>query len=419
MPVISRIELPPARLRGYGVLSGTFQKLTASGGPASALAIRCDSAGKAALTQAKLLADLTLLPGAERVTLQTPGGDLPATEAAGQGLITALRLGPTVTVLAAATAADLAALHRAHLAAHPGGHAYQSEAAVPMWLNRWDRHGFLFYSYTWQTPPAGYVPPAGFEGRKPGHDFAEQFHWARAEDVGFVFWDTEAQNDTAEGLMNDPWIDWAVRGAAAEGRPLHVNLSAVAADVAAEPLPRRDLENAAVQRRAFRAGRSGDRRAGDAPLERGRLGGDLEMGLIQSTVRKYAPLPSVVGWLEPHGETVQSAEDFMLAYGPAADRRYRQFLREKYKTVATVNARWHGAEKRLRSWGDVRVPEFASFLGWGPDALDLTGEWRIAYEADPDGTPYDTHNLNNGNRGGGSGKILHPARARRVVHARL
>jgi hypothetical protein len=28
----------------------------------------------------------------------------------------------------------------------------------------------------------------------------------------------------------------------------------------------------------------------------------------------------------------------------------------------------------------VRVPDLASFLGYGPDAIDLTGQWRIGYE---------------------------------------
>ena len=405
MPVVSRIELPPTRLRGYGALSGTFQKMTASGGPASVLTIGCDSGSHAALTQAKLLADLTRLPGTGRVTLQTSGGDLAATEAVGQGFVSVLRLGPTVTVLAAGTAADLDALHRAHLSAHPGAYAYESDAVVPMWLDRWDRHGFLFYSYTWQTPPADYVPPAGFEGRKPGYDFAEQFHWAKAEGVGFIFWDAEAANDTAEGLMNEPWFDWAVRGTTAADVPIHVNVSSGPTTWLANRY--REATQKMPQYSGGLFGPGDPETGGQGMLHwNADVAGDAEMGLIQSSVRKYAPLPNVVGWLEPHGETVQSAEDFMLAYGPVADRGYRQFLREKYQTIAMVNARWYGAEKRLRSWEDVRVPEFASFLGWGTDALDLTGEWRIAYEAIADGTRYDTHNLNGGNRGGGGGKVV-------------
>lgn len=405
MTVISRVELPPARLRGYGALSGLYEAKTAPGGPASTLTIGCDSSGKAALTQAKLLADLTLLPGASPVTLQMPAGDLPAIEATGQGFVTTLRLGSAVTVLAAVTPADLDALHRAHLAAHPGAYSYTSNAIVPMYLDRWDRHGFLFYSYTWQTPPADYVPPAGFEGRKPGYDQAEQFHWARAKGVGFVFWDQEAANDLAEGMMNEPWFDWAIRGATAADVPVHINTSSGPTTWLANRYRADTQKMPQYSGGLFGPGDPETGGQGMFPWNAD-AAGDAEMGMIQASVRKYAGLPNVVGWLEPHGETVQSAEDFMQDYGPAADRRYQRFLREKYQTVATVNARWHGAEPRLRSWEDVRVPEFASFLGWGPEALDLTGEWRIAYEANADGTPFDTHNLNSGNRGGGSGKVV-------------
>ena len=408
--VVTRVDLPATRLRGYGALSGTFERMATPGGPASVLTIRCDGDGKAALTQAKLLSDLTLLPGAERVTLQTSAGDLPAVEAAGQGFVAALRLGPAVTVLAAAAAADLDVLHRSHLAAQPGNYAYASDAAVPMSLDRWDKHGFLFYSYTWQGPPADYVAPVGFEGRGPGYDDAEQFHWAAAEGVGFVFWDGEAANDTAEGMMNEPWFDWAVRGATAADLPIHINTSAGATTWLLNRFREDTRKMPQYSGGLFGPGDPETGGQGMFPWNAD-AAGDAEMGMIQASVRRYAGLPNIVGWLEPHGETVQSPEDFMLDFGPAADRRYRRFLREKYKSVSVVNARWHGGEPRLRSWADVHVPELASFLGWGPDALDLTGHWRIAYEPNPDGTPYDTRNLNNGNRGRGGRSPSRPAPA--------
>jgi len=402
--LVSRATLPPKPLRGYGALSAVFDKMAAGGGPASVLTVGCVDAGKASLTQAKFLSDLLLLPGAEAVTLQTPSGALPAVQAKEQGFVTAMRIGKDVIILSATTSADLDALHRAHKAAHPGAYSYTSETNVPMWLDRWDKHGFLFYSYTWQGPPADYVPPAGFEGRKPGYDYGEEFHWAKANDVGFIFWNSEAANDLAEGMMNDPWIDWAIRGTTAANLPVHINTSSSPTTWLLNRY-REDTQRKMPQYSGNLFG-PGDPEAGGQGLLswNSQEGADAELGVIQSAVRKYAGLPNVVGWLEPHGETVQSAEDFMSDYGPVADRAYRRFLKEKYQTVSTVNARWHGDEKRLHDWNDVHVPEFASFLGWGPDALDLTGQWRIAYEANADGTPFDTHNLNGGNRGNGSSK---------------
>ncbi|MEE8450571.1 MAG: hypothetical protein V3R99_01615, partial [Thermoguttaceae bacterium] len=36
----------------------------------------------------------------------------------------------------------------------------------------------------------------------------------------------------------------------------------------------------------------------------------------------------------------------------------------------------------MTSWGDVRVPEVAGFLGWNTDAVDVGGSWRFAYDRD-------------------------------------
>ena len=38
--------------------------------------------------------------------------------------------------------------------------------------------------------------------------------------------------------------------------------------------------------------------------------------------------------------------------------------------------RWSGGLGRIGTWGDIRLPEPAEFLGWGDRAIDLQGQWR-------------------------------------------
>ena len=396
--LVSRTTLPAKALRGFGTLSATFEKMTASGGPASVLSIGCMDTGKATLTQAKFLSDLLLLPGAESVTLQTSAGDLPAVQAKEQGFVTAMQLGKDVTILSAATPADLDALRHLHLAAHPGGYSYTSETLVPMWLDRWDKHGFLFYSYTWQTPPDGYVAPPGFESKGAGYDYKTEFDWAKAHgDIGFSYWDDQATNDTAEGMMNRPWWDWAAQETVAQNLPMHLNTTAFPTTWLVNRF--RDETMLKMPQLCSSYYGPGDDSIGQGMISwNSEAGFDAELGMIQSSVRKYAPLNNIVGWMEPHDEISHTGIDAMLEYGPVADRSYRRFLQEKYKTVTAVNARWHGAQQHLHSWDDVHVPEVASFLGWGTDALDLSGQWRVAYENKTDGKPFDMSDRGNGSK---------------------
>ena len=73
-----------------------------------------------------------------------------------------------------------------------------------------------------------------------------------------------------------------------------------------------------------------------------------------------------------------------MGYGPGADTTYREYLRDKYGSVDKLSQAWFGKSDSLKSWDDVHAPELASFLGWGPDALDLGGSWRVA---NTDGAP--------------------------------
>jgi hypothetical protein len=73
--------------------------------------------------------------------------------------------------------------------------------------------------------------------------------------------------------------------------------------------------------------------------------------------------------------------DLLIDFGPDADQSYRAFLKTRYETISDLSKRYTGVATGLHSWDQVRVPELASFLGWGPDAVDLSGTWKISYDA--------------------------------------
>ncbi|RYG33681.1 hypothetical protein EON81_17595, partial [bacterium] len=174
------------RLRGFGRLRAT--PLSKAG--VRGLAIECEDASKADLLLAKFRNDVEGFGFAEPVSQ----GPLRGWKVADDTYATAYRQGNRVTL---AVASQLESLPREN------GTVFEPTAAVPMYLDRWDRHGLLFYYSTFLDPP-------GFDASKQKYDYSGDFEFTdKVAKGGFVFWEDEAANDTAEGLMNSPWWDWA------------------------------------------------------------------------------------------------------------------------------------------------------------------------------------------------------------------
>ena len=370
--------LPSVQLRGYGKVSGRFWLLGRPAG-ASVLQIDCESVAKAQLVHAKYLSDLGLLPGMNGTVLP---GSVAAHEVAEQGAVAALRDRTRVLVFAARSRDGLAEL-LSRQAPDASKWPSRAEVAVPMFLDRWDKFGFRFYYRPFELPPS--LPREQWKD----YDYAHEFAWAEAQGyTGFVFWNAPNRTDTAEGLMNELWWDWGQRAARARNLPVALNLSAGGGSASPWLLNRYRGET-----QQHMPQYSGDFYAvadqgngGHGTISwNATVGKDVELSLLQSSVRRFAGAPNVVSWLEPHGELIHGAHDVFLEYGPVADRTYREYLKREHGSLAALGARWYGDARRLRSWDEVRVPELASFLGWGPQALDLTGEWRVGYELNEGG----------------------------------
>jgi beta-galactosidase len=99
---------------------------------------------------------------------------------------------------------------------------------------------------------------------------------------------------------------------------------------------------------------------------------DLVRKLYAAVARLASTYPSFYGWdlwSEPH--IINWAEIDYLAnpqfcYCPATQRRFREWLRRKYGTLAAVNRAWH---RGFAAWADVEPPRFSTILSY-TDYLD-------------------------------------------------
>ncbi|MFH1266050.1 MAG: hypothetical protein ABIK89_10005 [Planctomycetota bacterium] len=204
-------------------------------------------------------------------------------------------------------------------------------------------------------------------------DFAE-----KSGNAGLVMWENANGQDTAEGIMDTPKWSWVLDEAKKRGLPIGVNFG--------------------MQQLCWMFNRDRDQQLQGQPQYLGGWYGLLPfspmllswnaaqaenqaLGQLQQTVRRFNNVDNIVSWMEPHQEMGHGAADVFVDYGPQADIGYREFLKSKYGSLGAVAQRW-GSD--LRSWHDVRVPELASFLGWNKEAVDLTGAWRVSFQA-----PYD------------------------------
>ena len=135
---------PRVRLRGYGVVAGTFTATEIDGQSAGVLRIVCENPEKAKLVHAKYLSDLQLLPGVERTERgagprrgeapRSSGTPLSFYAVKDQGFVVAARSGATVWILASPTVAGLEKLVDQNLPASTDPVVSAPEVSVPMFL---------------------------------------------------------------------------------------------------------------------------------------------------------------------------------------------------------------------------------------------------------------------------------------------
>jgi hypothetical protein len=377
-------DFPKILLRGYGTVGGTFTTTTADGQIGSVLAIDCENGDKAKLLQAKFLSDEQTLPGVTKTDfktgqwgvggLQFGGTQVSAYEARNQGFFAALRLDSKVLIIASPTREGLVATADNALKSNTAPVISDPEVEVPMWLDRWDKHGFRFYYAPWMTAPGH---------QNETYDFRGDFAFAKDAGVGMVFWDNFNKVMGTDGQTDQTFWNHNVELARQNNLPLAINLSTLNYDIPnwmanryrtgmQQPMPDYLGDSMSVAGWRGTSGKVGEVAWGATEAR------DAMLGAMQADVRRFVNVPNVVSWMEPHNELSQGGDDFM-GYGPACDITYRDYLRSHYGSVDKVSQAWFGQPDTLKSWDDIRVPELASFIGWSPDALDLAGTWQANF----------------------------------------
>jgi hypothetical protein len=362
MPTTLSQAWTPRAMRGYGVVSGN--RVVNDAGSVTTLI--CGDQERARLTQAKYLSDLACLPG---VTCRDGDGEMPTRFAIdGQGSIVAIQDDRQVVILASTSDEGLRQLW---LQARPTGPS-SAQTTVPMWLDRWDQYSFRHYFRPWETPKGQNAQT---------YDFISEFDYAAAHDkAGFVFHTRPLPTDSADGLMETGFTDWAYAEAERRGLPVDVHL---AANASSEPtwLLNRYREQTQLKMPGF----SGNFHTLMSPY----LGGqgvlswsatsaeDDRLAQLQSTLKRHLAAGNVTSVLEPHGELKHGDQDLLLEFGPVVDAHFREFLRGKYGTPANVATRWG---KDVTAWDQVHLPELASFAGWSDQSIEVNGAWKVAYE---------------------------------------
>jgi hypothetical protein len=355
--------LPPVKLRGYGELSGKWQTFDHG----SLLQIACESEDKARIAQAKYISDLQELPGVQASSVQGPQG-LMATWTFGTEVFLAARDGTNVDVLTADSPAALLKLAQTALPA-TATH-FKPEVEVPMFLDRWDKYGFRFYYDSLSVPDGKNLVT---------FDKNTEFDWSAKNMTGLQLWDPVYEFDTAQGITTKNAIQWAIDAAVARKLPLGINLSTNNQTWLEDWYPDEMAQHMPQFLGAYYNGpmmtEDGMRfLSWDATI-----GEDTQLATIQQDVKHFTTDENVTSWLEPHGEMGHGDSDFLMDYGPVADKTFRSWLQNRYQTVQAVSQRYTGKPDSFASWDDVHVPEMASFCGWSPDALDLTGTWKVKY----------------------------------------
>jgi hypothetical protein len=225
-------DFPSAALRGFGTISGSTTSSTIDNQPGSVLTITCEDADHAKLLLAKFLSDEQCLPGVSKQSLKIGqwgfssvrfgGTPVNAFQVEDQGWLSAVRIGAKVLIAASPTSDTLVKQLDGALTGPHDPPVSNAEVKVPMWLDRWDQHGFRFYYAPWATPQ-------GVD--RDAYDFHGDTKFAADHNVGMVFWENLSHVFGADGQTDRTVWDWDEKWAGQDNVASAINLSALNYDI--------------------------------------------------------------------------------------------------------------------------------------------------------------------------------------------
>lgn len=373
-------NFPIINLRGYGKVQGTFTKSNNF----SLLKIICQSKEKAQIVHSKYLSDLLCLPGVKKIKIS----NIPVYYIKSSGYICSFRIGKNVFILTGKTQQSI----KYQMRKFPINNAvFSSEIKVPMFLNRWDKYGFMFYYYPWQVP----------QGKtNDTYNFLKEFSWAKKMDnSGFVFWDHPDRVDTAEGLMNLPYWDWAAKEAKGKNLPIEIN-STTQNNITW--LDNRYPNQVMQGMPGYTGGVYGAGPGSWYFSPSGWLSWASKQAFnneaveIQQSIKKFSQWPDIVSWMDPQSEISSHSGwlDYFLEYGPYVNKSFEKYLKLKYKTLKKVSERYTGTSNKINNWSEIKVPQIAYFFGYTKTAINLKHNWKVNFYNTKDNIPLDWYSKN-------------------------
>ena len=355
------------KLRAYGTVSGE-RKLIAGSPQSSVLTIACESEPKARLLLAKYLSDLDLLPGVTLLPFTTDRGAMTAHEIAAQGVVLAARSDRRVYLFTAADAPSLKALLESTIPPGAVINSTKAEIPVPMYLDRWDKHGFRFYY-------APFVKPGHTEDHEiPGpYDPTQDFTFAQqAGDAGLALWNTPESS----GIMNLNSRQWVYNAAKRDNLPFGVNLGIGDATLM-NRYPAEMTSNMDEYLGGWYYALDFSRTVAWSSIQAQNAAYAEMQPLVRDIAARY---DNLINYMEPHEEMCHGVCDLLADNGPCAKAGFQAYLQSKYGTLHALATRW-SQPGAFKSWDAVPFPEVATFLGWNSNAIDLTGVWKISFTA--------------------------------------
>jgi len=358
---------PPVRLRGYGTISGERMEI---GPQSSILRVTTESVPKAQLVLAKYLSDLGELPGVTPQLMTTADGSVSARQIDGQGAAVAIRTGVNVYIFTAPDLKTLQELVEDHVPKSMKIEASSPEIPVPMYLDRWDQHGFRFYY-------GPFTKPDGAQSYDPTQDF--QFAKASGN-AGLVLWQSPYRMPLADGVLDYNSSEWVYKVGRELKLPMGVNtgfgdtLGFMATRFPQDLTPNSNYGYFGCWYGAINFG-IGPTVAFSADSTQ-----DAMLGQFKPLVQLMSAEDTVTSYMEPHEEMSHGVTDVLDDHGPSAKVSFHHFLELKYKTPDAVASRWQ-QPGTFHAWDDVPFPEIATFCGWNKDAIDLQGPWKMSYDA--------------------------------------
>ncbi|HEY3319307.1 MAG TPA: hypothetical protein VGP72_02380 [Planctomycetota bacterium] len=365
------------KLRGYGTLKVSFQKINAAGGTCDLWTFQTESQEKACTAVGKLLADLTLSPGVGREELLIDGVRYPLIGVSGGASYSGFVLDKTGYVIAAESSA---LIQKAFEMPAALGIKDLSKAVTalpyPQFLDRFDRYGWGFY---------GVEAPGTAE---PKEDPAEDLAFCAKHNFRIEMWPQPANHSDSFSVTAWEAMRWRTTECERLGIPISARLYG-GGGLNILPIRKELSELHQLPLPWLDGGWYGASLEYRCAPQQSWYNKNAQLYMVRQTQEQIRGMlriaPQVGSWMLPYGELAnEPLTEFHGDHSPAALESWRETLRAGNKLSLDEVSRMYRVPKPFRSWDEVPIPEFATFFGLDGMVKPLDNSWYVRPEETAD-----------------------------------